>query len=277
MEINVLGRLEARHGDASIVPTAMKQRQVLSMLAIRAGQMLTVPTLIEELWGENRAPRSATQLVKTYILRLRQLLDEATGGTAKQVLITQFGGYALEVATDAVDVHRFRRLALLGERALESGDFPSASDILARALALWRGPALVDVRIGPLLGAEVERLEQSRLSVLESRIEADLQLGRRNVLGELAELTAMFPLHEKLCAQYMTALHLCGCKWKALEVYGRLRGRLVDELGVEPSLQVQQLHHAILNADTDPAKAGQQLPVTFGRWGAPRQMIHASI
>lgn len=87
---------------------------------------------------------------------------------------------------------------------------------------------------------------------MESRIEADLQLGRHHqLLGELAELTALYPLHERLCEQYMTALYVCGCKWKALEIFRRLRQRLVDELGVEPSVQVQRLQHAILNADVD--------------------------
>jgi DNA-binding SARP family transcriptional activator len=115
---------------------------------------------------------------------------------------------------------------------------------------------------------EVESLEQRRLAVLESRVEADMGLGRhRHLLGELAELTARYPLHEKLCEQYMTALYECGRKWRALEIFQRLRQRLVDDLGVGPSPRVQEVHRAILDADRAP-RAGttrQLVPVGTAR------------
>lgn len=270
MKVMVLGPLEVWHNGVSIVPTAGKPRQVLSMLAIRAGQLVPVPQLIEELWGIDDAPRSATQLVQTYILRLRQLIDDASldgagAGGAKQILITRPGGYTLDIGTEDVDVHQFQNLSRSGERAMESGDYRAASTLLGRSLDTWRGPTLIDVRVGTRLSVEVERLEQSRLGALESRIEADLRLGRHHqMLGELAELTALYPLHEKLCEQYMTALYTCGCKWKALEIFRRLRQRLVDELGVEPSVQVQQLQRAILNSDVDVEAAIMRKPAPLG-------------
>jgi SARP family transcriptional regulator, regulator of embCAB operon len=255
VKVKILGPLEASLNEVSIAPTAHKPRQTLAMLAISAGQLVPVSMLVEELWPDG-PPRSATQLVQTYVLRLRQLIDDAmrveTAGAAKQILITRPGGYTLDVAPEEIDVHRFQKFARAGERAMELGDHKAASSLLASALETWRGPALVDVRIGARLAVEVERLEQSRLGVTESRIDVDLQLGRHHqLLGELAELTALYPLHERLCEQYMTALYLCGCKWKALEIFRRLRQRLIDELGVEPSVQVQRLQRAILNADMD--------------------------
>jgi SARP family transcriptional regulator, regulator of embCAB operon len=256
MKVNILGPLEMWYEGDSVVPTARKPRQVLALLATWAGQLVPVPALIEELWGPVGAPRSATQLVQTYIMRLRQRMDEAMaardGGDAKQILITRPGGYTLDVSLDDVDVHQFQGYAQSGERKMETGDFEAASDLLGKALNVWRGPALVDVRAGCRLSVEIERLKQNRLAVLESRIDADMYLGRHHkLLGELAELTALYPLHEKLCEQYMTALFASGCKWKALEVYRRLRQRLVEELGVEPSLSVQKIQHAILNSDID--------------------------
>jgi DNA-binding SARP family transcriptional activator len=204
-------------------------------------------------------PRSAIQLVQTYILRLRQLIEGTLPpgtGAAKDILITRPGGYTLDIAPEDVDVHEYQELAAAGDRAVEAGDRRAASALFGRALAVWRGPALVDVRIGPRMGIEVARLEQSRLGVLESRIDADLRLGRHHqLLGELAELTARYPMHEKLCAQYMTALYVSGCKWRALELFRTLRQKLVDELGVEPSVQVQHLQQAILNADVEPGPA----------------------
>jgi DNA-binding SARP family transcriptional activator len=255
VKVKVLGPLEVWQNGVSIAPTAHKPRQALTMLAISAGRLVPVSALIEELWIDG-PPRSATQLVQTYILRLRQCIEDAMrlegGGDAKQVLITRPGGYTLDIDAEDVDMYRFQKYAVAGERAVEAGDFQAASSLLGSALATWRGPALVDVRIGSRLVVEVERLEQSRLGVMETRIDADLRLGRHHqLLGELAELTALYPLHERLCEQYMTALYLCGCKWKALEIFRRLRQRLIDELGVEPSVQVQRLQQAILNADVD--------------------------
>lgn len=272
MEIKVLGALEALHNGVSIVPTAGKPRQVLALLAINAGQMVPARALIDELWGSENAPRSAIQLVQTYILRLRQGIDHAgstDAGAAKQILMTRPGGYTLDVAEEDVDTHLFDKLARGGEQALESGDHRSASRMLSMALDVWRGPALVDVRVGAQLGIEVERLSQSRLTVLESRIDADLGLGRHHqLLGELAELTARYPLHETLCEQYMTALNRCGCKWRALEIFHRLRQRLVDELGIEPSIRVRRVQHAILSSDTTPLEATTaRRPVPVGAVG----------
>jgi DNA-binding SARP family transcriptional activator len=271
MEVKVLGPMEAWESGVSVTPSASKPRQVFALLASCAGELVTVTELIEELWGIN-APRSAVQSVQTYILRLRQAIEEALASdrrAAKDVLITRPCGYTLNIMAKDVDVHRYHERAASGERAMEAGDYEAASRLLGSALSLWRGPALVDVRIGPRLSIEVARLEQSRLGVLESRIDADFGLGRhRQLLGELAELTARYPLHEKLSAQYMTALYVSGCKWRALEIFRTLRQKLVDELGVEPSAQLQRLQRAILNSDTelDRPEPWKRAVRGVGRW-----------
>lgn len=253
MKVSILGPFEAWDNGVSIVPTANKPRQVLALLVANAGQMVTVPSLVEEMWG-TKAPRSALATVQTYILRLRQLIDEAqpphAGRDAKDVLVTLHGGYLLNIRADDVDVHRYQELATAGERALEANDYESASRLLGSALDEWRGPALVDVQIGDLLDLTVTRLTQSRLSAQESRIRADLRLGRHHqLLGELAELTSRYPMHEELCALYMDALSSSGCKWRALEVFRTLRETLIGELGVEPSIRLQYLQRTILNSD----------------------------
>lgn len=255
MEIKVLGPLEAWQYGVSIAPTASKHRKVLSLLAMCSGELVTVSSLIEEVWGPD-APRTAMQTLHTYIMRLRQRIDEVLPAgdppAAKELLITRPCGYTMNIAPEDVDAHHYRELADAGERALESGDHASASRLLDTALRCWRGPALVDVDVGPRLGVEVARLEQSRLSALESRIDADLQLGRhRQLLGELAGLTVRYPMHERLVGQYMTALHFSGQKSHALATFRNLRETLVNELGIEPSHQVRRIQGAILNADTN--------------------------
>lgn len=252
MDIKILGPLDARHNGRSITPSAHKPRQILALLALQAGHVVTVPSLIEELWGM-RPPRSALTTLQTYILQLRRRIGAAVleeGGDAKAVLVTSYGGYLLEVGDGTIDVREYERYAAAGNRALEMNDYVNGSRLLRSALDLWRGQMLVDVHIGLRLGVEMTRLEESRLGVLEACIDADLRLGRHAaLLSELAVLTARHPMHENLCAQYMVALHRAGRQWRALDVFKALRSTLVEELGVEPSARLQHLQRAILNSD----------------------------
>lgn len=249
MEINVLGPLTAHERGVSIVPSAAKPRQLLALLALHADRVVTVPTLMEEIWGES-IPRSAATTLQTYILQLRRRIAASLepGRHAKDVLVTRHGGYVLRVRPGRLDYEEFDRLVAAGRRALEAGDDRTASEQLGRALSLWRGPALVDVRVGSVLELEVLRMEESRMAALERRIEADLRLGRHGeLIPELQVLAARHPLHENFCGQLMVALHRAGNSWRALEAYQRLRGTLVSELGLEPSPRLQRIQQAVLS------------------------------
>lgn len=253
MEVKVLGPLDAQVNGSSIVPTAAKPRQILALLALEAGQVVTVPALIEELWGM-QPPRSALTTLQTYILHLRRLIDAALAdrgaGAAKDLLVTRCGGYLLNIDDGSVDVQAYERLAAAGVRAIEVADDESASRLLRAALDVWRGQVLVDVQAGLRLAIEVIRLEESKLGVLELCIDTELRLGRHyTLLSELAVLNASHPMNENLCAQFMVALYRSGRQWRALDVYKRLRDTLVGELGVEPSARLQNLQRAILGSD----------------------------
>ncbi len=253
MQIKLLGPFVAHEQQTSIVPNAAKPRQLLALLAAQANQVVTVPTLMEEIWGED-LPRSATTTLQTYILQLRRRLGAALGAdlrsTPKEVLGTRHGGYLLDVQPGEVDTTEFERLRSVGQTALAAGDDAAASQMLGRALALWRGPALVDVQVGRVLEIEVLRLEEARLGALEGRITADLRLGRHaELLSELTVLSARHPMHEGLHAQFMLAQYRSGRAWQALQTYQRLRGTLVAELGIEPSTRLRHLHGAVLAAD----------------------------
>ena len=252
--IRILGPLSADLCGTSVVPTANKPRQLLALMALNANQVLPVPTLMDEIWNETELPRSARPTLHTYILQLRRLLAEACGPdrarTAKDVLITKPGGYLLNVPADAVDVTAYRRLLGTARSAAARGDDIAAACAYDEALALWRGPALVDVQPGAVLTTELARLEESRLGVVEERIDTWLRLGcHAQLLDELTSLTGRHPLNENLHAQFMTALYRAGRQDRALETFHTLRRRLVDELGVEPSRRVRLLHAAILAAD----------------------------
>ncbi|MFC8827326.1 BTAD domain-containing putative transcriptional regulator [Streptomyces sp. NPDC057137] len=266
MDISVLGGLTVRENGVSITPTAPKPRQVLALLALRADQVVTVPTLTEELWG-TAPPRSARATLQTYVLQLRELIgaalvrdpEGAAPRTAKDVLVTTPGGYLLHSSGGGHDVREFERLAGLGYRAMDAGDFQGAARQLREALSLWTGAALADVQTGTQLSPEEKRLEETRLCALDQRIDADLRLGRhRELLGELSVLVSRYPMHETLHGQFMLALHRSGRRTEALETYQRLRRSLIRELGLEPSAGLRRLQLSLLMAGPE---AGQDAAV----------------
>ncbi len=253
MQIQLLGPLGATIRGQSIVPTAGKPRQILALLALHPGKVLPVSTLMDEIWG-TEPPASALTTLQTYILQLRRRLGTAMGpdalGTAKDVLATRHGGYVLQVEPTCSDVREYEQLVAGAQSAFEQNRDDQASGTFSKALSLWQGPALVDVRVGPILEIEVLRLEESRLITTERRIDADLRLGKHSrLIAELFELISRHPQHEGLHSQAMVALYRSGRQAAALDVYRKLRIRLIEELGVEPSPQLQRLHQAILTVD----------------------------
>jgi DNA-binding SARP family transcriptional activator len=251
IKIGLLGPMSADLNSRHIVPSAAKQRQIMSLLALNAGRVVTIPMLVEELWGDH-PPRSSATTLQTYILQLRNQLRIAmpAAQTAKQLLATRPGGYLLDETACRTDVDEFGQLARSGRTAAESGDAAAASELLTRALTLWRGPALVDVRQGRVLELEATSLEETRLGVLERRIQADLALGRHHdLLGELTLLTARHPMNENFCALLMIAHYRSGHVSDALEAFHRLRSVLAEELGVEPCPRLRRLQQAIKAGD----------------------------
>jgi predicted ATPase/DNA-binding SARP family transcriptional activator len=242
VQIGILGPLEVRGDDgAALVVAGARLRSLLTCLALHAGRAVSVATLVDAVWGE--APPSDEQnALQTLVSRLRRTL----GGAG---LITQSpAGYRLEMPAHDVDAHRFQRLAADAAAALRAGDADTAARTFDAALALWRGPALADA--GESGEADVARLADLRLSVQLDRVDALLALGR--TAGLVAELEALLsdrPLDERLTGQLMRALASTGRQAEALAAYERLRARLADELGVDPSAELQTVHVSVLRGE----------------------------
>src|SRR5919204_444169 len=230
LEFRILGPFEVgRNGEPLEIP-AGKPRALLAVLLLRAGEVVSVDTLVDELWGE-QPPATAAKNVQVYVARLRRALGDG-------VLVTQAPGYALRVDPEQFDAARFQ--ALVEEARLEEP--ARAAPRLERALALWRGPPLADFAYEPFAQDEIRRLDDLRLGALEDRVEADLALGRHEaVIGELESLTRAHPLRERLQGLLLLALYRCGRQADALEAYRSTRRRFVEELGVEPSPALRQL------------------------------------
>ena len=250
MQVNVLGPLKVQWQDRVATPTAPKIRQVLALLAMNANNVVRTDQLIEELW-EDRPPRSAATTLQTYIyqLRKRYLLAGDGAGEAPS-LETTSNGYVLTLEEDCVDVKRFARIAERGRAQFDAGDIETAAETLREALRLWRGPALYDVSIGPVLQAFSVWLEELGKNVLELRIDADMMLGMHaELVGELAALVAEDPTHEGFQSKLILALYRAGRRADALQAFQLAREALDRELGVDPSPKLQQLQRGILTAD----------------------------
>lgn len=251
MQVRILGSFEVIRDGVLITPSAPKPRRVLALLAVCGNSVVRADQIIEELW-EDRPPLSATTTLQTYIYQLRKLLG-AGGGRA--ALRTCPGGYLLCLPPDALDSYRFEQLANRGRTELESGDVTAAAQTLRQALQCWRGAAFNDIGVGPILHAETVRLEETRKTVLEQRIDAELALGRhQELIGELSGVVAEQPTHEGFWARLMLALYRCGRRSDALHGFQQARNALAGELGLEPSHELQRLHSGILAAD--PGLAG---------------------
>ncbi|HEY2577494.1 MAG TPA: AfsR/SARP family transcriptional regulator [Streptosporangiaceae bacterium] len=250
INVQILGPFSAYLGTLPVTPQAAKQRQVLALLAINAGRVVTVSTLMEELWGD-RPPRSATATLQTYIFQLRKRLtgDAPDSRAGREFLRTTHSGYQLECRTD---VEEFYKLARAGRAAAEAGNPRDASELLSRGLALWHGDALADVRQGRILEAEAASLEETRLGVFHRQFQADLALDRHaDILGELTLLAGRHPMNENLWGLLMAALYRSGHVGRSLDAFQRLRITLAEELGVDPSPRLKLLHQAILSGDPD--------------------------
>ncbi|MGZ4201289.1 MAG: BTAD domain-containing putative transcriptional regulator [Thermoleophilaceae bacterium] len=182
--------------------------------------------------------------------QLRKALANGPQGNGAGILATHGRGYVLRVEPGQLDRERFERLVAQGQAALDRGLPGEASQHLEGALGLWRGPPLADFTYEPFAQLEIARLEEMRLTALESRIEADLELGRHAAaIAELEPLVAQHPLRERLRGLLMLALYRTGRQAEALDAYREARQALVDELGIEPSTQLQALQAGILAHD----------------------------
>jgi DNA-binding SARP family transcriptional activator len=237
-EFRILGPLEVVDEGRIVALGGQKQRALLALLLINAGEVVSTDRLIDELWAE-QPPRTAMTGLQNLVSQLRKLLPEG-------VLVTQAPGYRVELEADELDLKLFERLVA----EAEGRDARARSQLLRDALAIWRGPPLTEFAFDRFAVDEIRRLEELRLRVVEERIDADLELGRGpELVGELETLVRQWPLRERLRGQLMLALYRAGRQAEALGAYHDARHVLVDELGIEPSPTLQKLYRSILRQE----------------------------
>jgi class 3 adenylate cyclase/predicted ATPase len=241
MEFRILGPLEVHGHGCQISLGGGKQRALLGVLLLHANESISNERLIDELWGD-RPPARAHKLVQGYVSGLRKVLGPAR-------VVTRSPGYLARVEGGELDALEFERLVAEGRAAEEP---LLKTERLREALDLWRGSALADLRFEGFAAREAERLNELRLAALLDRIDVDLTLGHHvELVGELEALVAAHPLQERFRALLMLALYRSGRQADALELFRATRTLLSEELGLDPSPELQRLERLILTHDPE--------------------------
>ncbi|HBW17740.1 MAG TPA: hypothetical protein DEH11_01320, partial [Actinobacteria bacterium] len=242
VEVRFFGEFEAIEEGVPLPVRGAKQRAILALLALQRGQPVSADRLIDALWGDGQVANPANAL-QAQIAQLRRTLGAAA-------IVTSEAGYALGIGPDDVDAGQFERLVADGRRLLGEGEMALASTVLGEALRLRRGEPLSEFAYAGFADAERAHLDELTLVAIETRVEADLVLGRhRELVGDLDALCREHPLRERLWELLILALYRAGRQAEALRAYTEVRDRLVGELGIDPGPALRALERRILAQD----------------------------
>lgn len=248
MRFHLLGSLEVLDDDMPVPLGGIKQRAALGFLLLHANRVVATSKLLQALWPRD-APPTARKMLQNAVSGLRGVLTpRGDGAEGSALLLTHAPGYLLRVDQNSLDLSHFQRLAEQGRGELSAGDWPAAAKVLRKALSLWHGPVLADLAETGINWPELTAVKDWRLATQEDCFEAELACGRHyEILGELESSLEVEPYRERLNGQLMLALYRCGRQVDALSVYRRTRTALVEELGLEPGRELQELERAILD------------------------------
>lgn len=249
LEFRLLGSFELHDGEQPVPLTAHKPRTLLALLLLHTGQLMPCHRLVDELW-HSQPPRSAIPNLRTYITELRRAVFHNSGQLA-----TEPGGYRLRLGAELVDLVEFDRLCTEARHRHLDCDLVAAESAYTTALRLWRGPPLAGLHTGPVLAAAAMVLAERRTGVAEDHFEVRLDLlgaghgGGPELIADLRQHIAEFPLRERPRRQLMLALYRLGDVAGALAVYRAGREEMRSSLGLDPDHELERLHAAILRRD----------------------------
>ncbi|MET7456244.1 BTAD domain-containing putative transcriptional regulator [Streptomyces sp. NPDC005574] len=249
VRFSVLGPVRAWRGEQELDLGSPQQRAVLAALLLRRGRAVPLAELLDAVWGEEQ-PTAAVSVLRTYVSRLRKLVEpERETAGSRRVVVSVGGGYLIRLPEDGLDLTVFEQRVTEARKLRAAGKLSDAAELLRAALDGWQGAALAGLP-GPLAESEGSRLNEERLATLETWLDIEVERGHHSeVVAELIALTGQYPLREQLCRLLMLALYRSGRQAEALAAYRRTRSTLVAELGIEPGTPLQDLRDRILAAD----------------------------
>ena len=269
MQFSVLGPVDAVAGERRASLGAGHQRTILAVLLAARGQTVSTGALVEALWGDVPPP-TARKSVQSHVARLRRTLAAVRPAVEVDAVVPAPGGYRFRAGAHGLDATALEDAV---HRARDAADPAECLERLDHVLSLARGPAFGELASHPHVRAEAVRLDRLLADARAARVTACLARGHADrVVADLEAAVVQEPVDERLHAQLMHALALCGRQADALDHYTRLRGRLREELGVDPSAALEELHGRILRHDVSMRRDGgrRKPPTTRGdRSAAP--------
>jgi SARP family transcriptional regulator, regulator of embCAB operon len=256
VQFGVLGPLQMSIGGALVPLGTPKQRAVLAVLIVNANRPVDIDVLIGAAWNQ-RPPTGARATLHAYISNLRRLMSSA--GIDRALLSSAPPGYRLAIGQDQYDLGRFRVQKDAGLHAAAAAEFEQASRQMSDALAQWRGPFLADLRDFQFVETLAAAFDEEKVVAHTAHVEAEIACGRPHaVIIELETLIAEHPYREPLWAQLITACYLAERQSDALDAYLRLKTRLAEDLGIDPSPKLRELYEQVLRQEpVDVRKAAQ--------------------
>ncbi|MVO88428.1 SARP family transcriptional regulator [Streptomyces sp. p1417] len=243
MKFKVLGSVGVEVGGQFHSVRGAQQRALLAVLLVNGGRMVPAEDLYTELWGDD-PPLTVENALQAHVSRLRRTLHE--WGPGQVALLARSTGYALEFPGEDLDMNVFRRRAAQARAVMEQ-DAGRAAALLGQCLQLWRGAPLQDAAKGPLCQSVAVQLGEEHLMATEDKLWLDFECEVPSAIGELKRLSVVHPWRERITEILMLALYRCGRQAEAIETYHAARGRMVAELGMEPSPQLRERFLDILN------------------------------
>lgn len=246
LSFKVLGPLEVTVGEKGIPLGGARQRTILALLLLTPGRVVPVDTMVDTVWNDN-PPTTARTQVAICVAALRKIFKSAS--VTEDVIVTAHPGYALNTKEHLFDSAEFTSSVQVAEQETKEGRFPEAALGYAQALDLWRGPAFAGVS-GQLIEDEARRLEEHRLNAYDDSTLVHLELGQhQELIPGLAAMVREHPLRERTRHHLMLAQYRSGRRADAMETFRDARSRFIDELGIDPGPDLQELHDAILRDD----------------------------
>jgi DNA-binding SARP family transcriptional activator len=264
VRFEVLGPLRGWHGEAELELGSPQQRAVLAMLLLARGRQVSLGFLIDGLWGAD-TPQSAVGTIRTYVSRLRRLVNAKAAPEAGQLIESIGDGYVLQPGSADLDLALFEQRLTEGREACGHHDAAGGARLLRDALGLWRGAPLAGVP-GPYAESRRVPLEELHMAATEEKLAADISLGEHaTAIACLRGLLAEHPFRERLGELLMLALYKCGRQAEALDVFDSMRYRLGEELGIDPGPALQTVHQRVLRADRHLMDAADLRPLRLAR------------
>jgi DNA-binding SARP family transcriptional activator len=265
-EFRLLGPVEIWVDGSRQEAGPRQRRLVLAALLADVGRPVPMETLVERVWG-NQPPPGARAAVYAHVARIRRLLTDVSGADAGVLRSWGSAGYQLDIDPDLVDVHLFRRL--VNEARATNNDSVRRLTMLREALSLWRAEPLATLP-GEWTARFREGLRQQHLGAVLAWSQAEFETGRpASTIEPLSELRAAHPLSEPVAATLMRALAAAGRSSEALECYRGIRQALVDQLGLEPGVELQRIHRSVLRGELRPLGTEPAPPTTAYHWAVP--------